>query len=402
MIIIGAGLLYWFVLRSPRLVLNPSPENAVVTVDGSALHTTSLPLPAGAHQVKVEAPGFVPYQKTISLNRAQMLTIHVLLKPIPSPITLSSDVENYPSFAKGSEVFFLGNKGKTLYHTKNNPGQATLRVEAMTPDTLSGILEVIWRPDGEVAFLKRSDGIYLYDFMRYDLLHQTMTLWGANIDAIAWDPRGGRAVYTFYGANGEQSLKFADIQNKNVSIVGNLAKDKIDHPTLQWAPNGESILLIARSAQQKTNYMYTFDIFSKKITQLTDVGEVQGGTWSPDSKAIAYVAPGRDANGGNTSIVWVANADGSGVRPLNVVATDSSKVAWVNNSQSLIVARPTTDGNEELVNVTLNGEVRPYQYHAPQGHFTPQHITTTPGDERILFFNDGKYISLPLITADYE
>ncbi len=401
LLLIGAGILYWYVLRSPQVILSTSPDNATVLFD-NAPAASLIPTSPGSHTLSAKAPGFVPYTKTIATKRGQDLHVNILLKPIPAPTTLSSNAVVAPSFIKGSDAYFLGNQGKTLYHASTNPGQATLQVEPMTPDTLSGVLEVVWRPDAEVAFLKRADAIYLYDFMRHDLLHQTNTLWGTNIDEVAWSPDGSRVVYTYYGPNNEQSLKFADSQNKNTTIVASLTQSKIDHPSLQWSPDGSRILLIPRSSQKRTDYMYTLDVLTHKITQLTDAGQVEGGIWSPDSHTIAYVAPGLTTSGSNTMILWIANADGSGVKPLSIPVTDIGKVTWTNNSQSLVAAQANSGADDTLVNVDVNGGVNQYQYINPGGGFSPQYLNMVAGDERVLFLNKGVFMSLPLITGKYE
>lgn len=401
LVVAVAFTLYVTVLRAPRLAITVSPTTSQITLDGTTVFGNTITTTPGEHTVKVRSNGYVTYEKKLDFQRAKTTTLSVLLKPIPSPIALSSDVTNDPSFVKKSDVYFLGNHGKTLYRTRINEGQATVRVEPITPDTLSDVKKVIWRPDTEVVFLKQSDGIYLYDFMRYDLLNQTKRLWGTNIDEAIWDPKGILVAYTYYGPNNEQSLVFADVQNKNISRVANLVKENIDHPLISWSPNGEQILLVSRSAQKKTNYLYIFDIFTKKVTQVTDTGEVEGAQWSPDGTKIAYTAPGRDSEGKEATTVWMANADDSGIRPLNVPVTSISKVAWSNDSKSLIVA--AIDGeNDRLVNVSVAGEIVPYQYNAPEGEFRPDHLASIEGNDRIMFLLDGTLYSLSLISPKYE
>lgn len=399
-VISAAVFIYLTFLRVPELTLTVSPANASVEIDGKPLQADTLKSSVGTHQLKVSALGFVTYEKSVEFVRAKTTHIAVLLKPIPTAILLSSNVTDSENFAKDPSIFFLGNGGKTLYQTKTDPGQAAMRAEAITPDTLSDIKQVIWRPDAGVAFLKRSDGIYLYDFMRYDLLNQTMTLWGTGIDQIAWDPRGLRVAYTWYGPNNEQSLIFSDIQNKNISRVANLVKENIEHPLIIWAPNGEQLLMIGRSEQKKTNYLYSFDIFSKKVTQISDIGEVEGAEWSPDGNRIAYTAPGRDQDGKNSLIVWVANADGSGLSPLGVGVASISKVTWAGDSQSLVVAVSGAN-DDQLVNVDLGGTITPYQYNT-MATFHPNHLVQVGEDNRIMFNMAGSLYSLSLISPRYQ
>ncbi|GEM_PF-3052963 len=401
LVIVGAGGLYWFVLKSPKLVVAPSPANAEVSVDGSTIHASKVEVAPGEHTVKVTSPDYVDYVKKVTLKRGQQLVLPVLLKPIPSPVVLSSDIATLPSFADGSNVYFLGNSGRTIYRTRHNSGQATVSIEPMTPDTLSDIQDIVWRSDAEAALLKRSDGIYFYDFQRRDLVNQSMTLWGKDIDQLAWSPSGIQVAYTYYGSNGEQTLIFADVQNKNIRRVANLAKEGIDHPSLQWSPDGQQLLLLARSPQKKTNYLYSLDIFTQKVTQLTEVGEVEGARWSPDGKHIAYVTVGKDSSGATANIVWVANADGSGVKPLNVPAESISKVGWVSND-ALVVAVNNPGKDDQFTAVPLEGDSSAYQYRQPGAAFHPDHLLTIAGESRVLFFSNNQFLSLSLISSTYD
>ncbi len=400
-IIAGAFAIYWFTLRSPKLVIQPSPESAQISVDGTRVNSTTIATTIGSHAVEVSAPDFVTYHKTITVKRTDQVVLPVLLKPIPSPIIITADTINTPDFVLNGSVYFLGNGGKTIYRTKSGSSGASPTIEPMTPDILSGVEQIIWRPDGEVAFLKRADGIYLYDFKRRDLLHQTDTLWGQNIDAIAWSPKSDYVVYTYYSGN-EKLLKRADIQNKNTTILANLDTENVDHPSLQWSPNGEQILLIPTSSQKKTNYMYTFDIFSKKISQLSDAGEVIGARFSPDGAHIAYVAPGRDQTGAAVTIIWVANSDGSGIAPLNLSVQSISEIAWLQNSQSVVTITATSTGEKKLVNLDLSGHTFDYQYHKLAQGFSPDFLISIPKESKILYLDHGQLQSLSLINPTYD
>ncbi len=396
-----AWAIYWYALRSPQLILTTSPSNAVVTIDGTSVTSAKKTLSVGEHKLSVSSIGFVTYDRLFTLKRAQGLHLNILLKAIPTPVTLSTRVENSPSFVRGSEVFFLGNGGRTLYRSRADAGLTTQRVEPMTPDTLTDVQKVIWRPDGEVAFIKRSDGIYLYDFMRYDLLHQTNTLWGTSIDDIIWDPSGKRVAYTYYGADGEQSLKFADVENKAVSIVANLANNNVNHPTILWSPDGKSILLKSNSDQKKTNYLYVYDVFSKKITQVTTLGEVEGAKWSPDSLSILFTAPGQSTEGKTGLAIWVVKTDASGLKPLNVIVDGILSATWTNDSQSIVVASPQAGEGDKLLEVKIDGQIAPFIMSSPIS-LHPKHLITISGDERVLFFNEGQFMSLALVSGKYE
>lgn len=399
----GALALYAFILKSPTVIVQSSPASATVSIDKTTSESHRINLKPGSYSLSVSFTGYVTYEGSFTVKRGQKLVLPILLKPIPTATLLTTNLNSLPQFFDAShDVYFLGNSGKTLYRTRNLVGVAGVKVEAMTTDTLAGTEKVVVRPDGEVALLKNADGIFLYDFKRYDFLNQSKTLWGTSIDDFAWSPNNLQVAYTYYGANGEQSLVLSDILNKNQRKEIDLTKDKIDHPTVAWSADSQNILLIANSAQKKTNYIYTYDLFIKKLTQLSEVGEVEGAKWSPDAKYIAYVAPGRDSSGNTTNLAWIAKSDGSGVTPLNVAVPSISKLSWDNASASIIIASPdTSNGGEKLLNVDLQGNVTPYQYKTT-ANFAPDNLMSIPSDDRLLFTNNGQLMSLGLITNKYK
>ncbi|MFA6082475.1 MAG: PEGA domain-containing protein [Patescibacteria group bacterium] len=401
-VLAGALLLYTFVLSSPKLIIQSSPDNAEITFDNAVIHSHSITTTVGDHLVKLTADGYVTYQKKITLTRAQKLVLPVLMKNIPTPVVLSASVTNSPKLLDKSDVYFVGNLGHTLYRTQTVTGQTAVNVVALTPDSLTDISKVQMRPDGAVALMKKADGVYLYDFARHDLLNQTLTLWGTNIDDFAWSPSSIQAAYTYYGTNGEQTLILSDVQNANLRRVYNLTIDNIDHPTITWSPDGQQIFLKSNSTQTKTNYLYVYDIFAQKMTRLTTEGDVEGAKWSPNGQYVAYVAPGTTSSGGTSNLLWVAKSDGSGVIPLNVELSGVSKIAWVNSSKSIIAVTSSATG-QKLVNVTLDGTVTDYQYTKPSGiDFSPDNLITIPNDDRVMFTVGNQLMSISLTTPTYE
>jgi hypothetical protein len=397
----AAFALYAFILKSPTVIVQSSPESATVLINKIEQPSHRLTLKPGSYDLTVSFTGYVTYQGSITLKRGQKLVLPILLKQVPTATLLTTNLNTVPQFFDAThDVYFMGTNNTTLYRTRNLVGEAGVKVEAMTSNTLLGAEKVAVRPDGEVALIKMSDGIYLYDFKRYDFLNQSKTLWGTNIDDFAWSPNNLQVAYTYYGANGEQSLMLSDIQNNNQRREIDLTKDKIDHPSIAWSDDSRHLLLVAKSTQTKTNYIYTYDLFIKKFAQLTEVGEVEGAKWSPDGEYIAYVAPGRDSAGSTTNIAWIAKSDGSGVTPLNVAVSSISKLCWENNSTGVIVASNNTDGSIKLQSVDLSANITPYQY-APPTKFNPDNIMSIPKDSRLLFTNDGQLMSLGLITSKY-
>ncbi len=392
----GAFFLYWFELRSPIINLIISPAGATIKIDGKTVPTLPEKSTVGQHTITISEQGYVTYTRTIKLVRTEQYNLTVLLKPTPSPMTVGGvSAVSELTFINGNLVM-LGNNGTALYSVNTSGDQSAFNASLLTSNTLSGVEKVVWRPDGKVALIKKSDGVYLYDFSRTNLLNQTMTLWGTGIGDITWSPDSFQAVYSYYNNNGEQSLIASDVQNDNTKIIANLAQAHINHPILSWSPDGQYISMIDQSPQKDTNYLYNISVFDDQITQLTQTGNVTGAIWSPNSQWLAYTTHSQ-TNGQNT--LWLVNNQNQTIKPLNVDVSSIKDVCWSPDSKSLIIAEQTNQGYS-LVNVGLNNNVLNYQYSDSTG-FAPSEAAVSPDGKYLFYAQNNRLESLSLITNNY-
>jgi serine/threonine-protein kinase len=83
----------WAFLAGPlsdpdgRLIVNSDPSGATVTVDGSRLGVTPLSaqkLPAGAHELDLDMPGYAQVKRTETLRARASDTVNAALTPLPA------------------------------------------------------------------------------------------------------------------------------------------------------------------------------------------------------------------------------------------------------------------------------------------------------------------------------
>jgi Tol biopolymer transport system component len=164
-----------------------------------------------------------------------------------------------------------------------------------------------WSPDGsQIAFGSSRDGGWDIYVMRADGSWVTrLTPELARDDEPAWSPDGTRIAFT--------SDRDGDFEIHIMNSDGSGVMKLTDHPAQDgnpaWSPDGSRIAFT--SDRDGNNELYVMNADGTGTTRLTDVSdEAIHPEWSPDGRKILFT---RTVAG-----QYVMNADGSGLRSLNV------------------------------------------------------------------------------------
>ncbi|MFA5926716.1 MAG: PEGA domain-containing protein [Patescibacteria group bacterium] len=337
---------YWFITHS-TLTITTSPQDAIVTINNAPQRSNGVGkvrkiLTPGNYSLRIEADGYIAHIETVTLKRAQQKKINVPLKEIPEPFAIAKDGKFLSSGNDFNTVIYLGNEGKTLYQAKlalGNDGNIELKNHAPITDAkLSGIEEVVLSPKKDLALFRKKDGIYLFDFKRYDFINQTETPWGKNIGSVAWAPDNSKIAYYYEPGDGEQSLIFAPLDNSNITRVANFAELNIKNPILRWSPDSEWLLVIPRNTTDyDSNKVYVFNAYNRTIKELTEIGSQIDSIFSPDASKILYATYSKDLRNPVRSLLSVMNKDGTEKRLLELRA-EPKKIFWRTDGKNIVVA----------------------------------------------------------------
>lgn len=338
--------------------LKISPNTATLNIDGSNVKITAngiakKSLSPGLHKVKIEADGYVGYSAEINFKRGFLKEMGIALKQISKPVEISSKGQFLAKGSNFNDSYYLSADGKTIHKVKldlKDDGTVAISDDrAITSDRLQNISEIIWSPTKDLALFRKIDqSVTLFDFMRYDFVHQTETAWGNEIGSIAWSPDNSKIAYYYKPSNGEKSLIFANLTNKDLQRVLDFKDYKIENPILRWSPDSERLLIIPRNSNPAENNIYVFNAYTRTLTQLTDTGQMLDGNFSPDSNLILYSSYSQNRKTPITSLLSVMNNDGLEKRSLELWA-DLDKVAWGKDSQSLVVSTFDQESNSESI-----------------------------------------------------
>lgn len=348
---IGVGVvalygLWWFLAHS-FITIKPLPKDAIITIDNDPLWLSPFgiakkTLYPGVHIVRVEAEGYMSFVQEVSLKRSQNKKISVNLKEVPKPVTLEENVKFLSKDTDFNSVYYLNEGEKRLYKSKigfNDDGQVEVKSRiALTDSRIVDVNEIIWSPDHQLALFRKEDGIYLFDFKKYDFINQTETKWGDDIGSIAWSPDNSKIAYYYAPKGGEKSLIFSNAANTELNRVANLADLNIQNPILRWSPDSEWLLVIPRNTPDYTNNkIYAFNAYSRSFKELTNTGSQVDALFSPDSNKVVYSTYSQSSQNSAKSILSIMDKDGSNQQSLNVHA-DITKTVWMKDSKNIVIA----------------------------------------------------------------
>lgn len=376
--------MYIFVFRYGTLAINSTPVTAKTIVNNDSITGPGkFRLTPGAYNIIIESEGYVPYVTEVNIRSASTLSVNVGLKQTPVPNKLYSQNINFLTKGLEDSLLFLSNGGKTLYRM-NNITADKQDVIPITPDTFSDLTEINWSPDKNLAVMKKGVSTFLYDFKRYDLLHQEISDWPEGVGEVAWSPDGTHIAYYFNPSGGEKTIIRADKSNGNQERLYNLKDSEISNPKLVWSADGKYIMLI-------TNNIYLLNVYTKELKKIVDQKNVSDAVFTPDSQSIIY---------SNSNGLFLTDLTGQTERNLEAMVS-TAKIVFYPDSKEFIAAIPKTGKSDSLFKINYEtGERKEYYYdQSMPTNFTNMVISS---DKKTLYYqNMSNLYSLDLSASEY-
>lgn len=389
-ILLAIAGLFWIASHSYAYIVI-APRNATVSVDNKPYVLNNkgivrIALKGGTHYVKFSADGYAGYTKDYKFRRGFKTTIKMTMSEQPQPAALESGGQLLKYSTNQHSIYYLGNGGSAIYKNEftifNN--QPAFKSKAITDNKLSGIKEIIWSPKEDLVLFRKSGGdINLFDFQKYDFIHQTETLFGRDIEDIAWAPDNSKIAYVYNPAS-ENTLIFSNFTNTDQERVFDLGQYSITNPLLRWSPDSQYLLLVPRSEDRAANKIYLFNISSRTVTTLVNDEDQLDAAFSPDSKKVIYATHQKDEKNLVQSFVSVINIDGSDKRVLDLRAS-TKKVVW--NDKNLNQLFVDTIDNQTKKEVLFSFDIeKNHQIGYYLSDFGPKYIS------RYIVLNNGSLI----------
>ena len=225
---------------------------------------------------------------------------------------------------------------------------------------VGGYSQWAWSPTQDELVLARGQDVTLFDPAtgRESDLGTAVggSYWGEVVHALAWSPDGSRIVYD--GGPGSGSVYSIDVESgEHSSLVREPAgAGEIHH--IDWSPDGTHLAITYYSATWARQALYVANADGSGLRPVARGSEVGMG-WSPDGSRLAYTnltGSDRDPN----VDVWIAPIDGaaSSLVASQCCVTGGAGVAWSPDGSQIGVELEYEGGtaNVHLEHLAVNAD----------------------------------------------
>ncbi len=234
-------ILMTLALLRPTLEVQPTPSGALIAVDGKTIGASQRVrvLPFIRHTITASTPGFFPYDKKISLLPGQKMVLKPALAQYPEPIKLSSSALEASVSNKGVSVFYFNQSSRAFERIRVG---GTVTAETISSAGLEKPDQIYWNADHSLALINRAGNASIYDFHRYDLLHQEQYKVAELIIDAAWSASNQIAVLQIQGEEVRLVRSGVNFSNQQVLTVIDGADAR--ESTVSWSPD-ETVIVIS-------------------------------------------------------------------------------------------------------------------------------------------------------------
>lgn len=417
-IIIAGGVYILFFYKS-SLEISVNETGAKIILDNKTASSGMNKIKPGKYTLKIEKEGFVPYSKTVEVGYFKKTAISVVLKEMPKISTIYEREADYLAYNKEQDLYlfyipqesaFFRINAEKLEQEKNAP-------LLTTPHYIKNLVDVIWNPDRLTAILKiKNDNTiladtpfynptiaqgelmtYLYDFGRYDLLHQETKFWGKGIGDITFTPKGDQIAYFFEPGTGEKSLVVANKDNSALNRIADLRN--FISPTISWSPDLKNIVLVNKSSAYETNKIFVYSLIDKEMKSVTENGNNLDAIFDLSGDKIIYGTYSSDPDFSNYSLLSIMDKDGQNKKELKV--RSNTLQTTINSSGNLILLSENEKNKYSPLSINLPG-LSKTDYVFSGTITNPSSIEYIEAKNSIIFIDQKKAESLFLTSKEYE
>lgn len=415
-VVSGAYLLFFY---KSTFEISVSQPDSKVTLDNKIISTGVNKIRPGSYSLKIEKDGFVPYNQKIEINYFKKTSITVVLKEIPIIISIYNGEANYLAYNKEYDIYlFYVAKESAFFRVSANKVEEEKGVPLLTtPHYVKNVIDIIWNPDRMTAILKIKNEnetlagtpfykpevaqgevmTFLYDFGRYDLLHQEAHFWGTGFGDIKFTPKGDQVAYFYEPGTGEKSLVIANKDNSAMNRITDLRN--FERPMISWSPDLKKIVLVNRSTNYETNKIYVFDLIDKSLDAVTDFGRNIEAVFDSKGEKIVYSTYSSDPDFTNFSLLSVMDKDGQNKKELKIRSYVPQ--TSFNSSGELLALAENEKDNYLVVSINLSS-LKKIEYAFSGKIISPVSLEYIEAKNSIIFIDQNKPNLLFLTTKEYE
>lgn len=296
--------------------------------------------------------------------------IVVPAEPLPQPtVVAQAKISNLALSADKTSFVYLGNSGKTIYRRTKD------KEVGLTADRLVGINKIIYSPDLETALFLKKDGLYLFDFKRYDLVSQEEKLVSPNVSDAVFSLNSQSFYYALQDdKTGQMSLIWEKPKEQKKEIVLDLRPLSLEKPVLAISSDNKSMALVGQSGVREKNDLYVFDLETKKAVKITIGGQNTEARFTPEGKIIFT----------NKGKLFLIDPDGQNVKDLGLL-TSLNKTAF--GPDGLLYLALPQAGGDKIIKLNLSSLAVFELGYQKEAGFSAKNLVVTPQNDYLYFLN---------------
>lgn len=231
----------------------------------------------------------------------------------------------------GSRISFLSTRARNWgSYVMNADGSNPLYLSAPLQHDTTGVWPVGWTPDGRVVLQAAKAGAPVQTYVVKADGTGLAPLLAPGDDSPAWSPDGSRMAF-ISNRDGTPRLHLSRADGSDVRKLSNLSGVDVFAPLWgylenghsPWSPDGTRIAFMNFAGQ--TSAIYVVNADGSGLRRLTDPAlDARFNGWSPSGTRIAFT--GTTAG---VKDVYVINADGTGLVNLTPGASHESDALWL-------------------------------------------------------------------------
>lgn len=158
----------------------------------------------------------------------------------------------------------------------------------------------------------------------------------SQVKSLSWMPSGDKIMFVWVGSDGKATLNIGNPDTSGYQLLSDLYEpDNV----ISVSPDGQTVLFYrTQTSDLGKNTINSVTADGKIFNSVIREGYNKGILWSPDSKKFLFEK--RDPSTGKFNL-WFADISSGDVRNLGL-ATSETKAVWTKDSQSIVVAVPTS------------------------------------------------------------
>lgn len=417
LIVIAGVVVYFFFFYKSTLEISISQEDAEIVIGEEKIGPGITKIRPGLYQLVVERDGFVKYEKEVRIEFFEITSLSIALKEIPEIKKISDQKTKFLAYNKERDAYiYFVPKESAFYRVENTSSDK--HPILTSPHQIKNLINVVWNPDRLTAILKIknensvlsgtpfhkpdvSQGAvmtFLYDFGRYDLLHQEAHFWGTGIGDAEFTPDGNQVAYFFEPGTGEKSLVVANKNNGEINRV--LDMRAFSAAKISWAKDLKSVVIADQSTDYDNNQIYVYDLIQKELFTLTESGRIINAVFGPESEKIIYSTYLADPDFSGKSVLSVMDSDGKGQKELGIRAYINQ--LEFSEANKFLVFDEENKASFKLKMVDIGSGQKTNYVYKEINDLSPEGVEYIESKNLLIFISQETVYSLDLVTEEYE